>query len=286
LCPGTSSPWSALPTGPLIVADALRILKGLGIAAVNGGAVEHSRPSPMPESPAHVDSAPPHMSGSEAPVAWRKHQQHLLEWFRREAPSLAEPYQAAVTLMSQPTFPARVHLICHIVRDIYTKLPEALDGTHRRREANEVAAAIDKVAQVWEPYTRESFVDAGGQQAAPGTSELVSVSPIAVRRIAELIEVRRAIKDQATSAEVLARALYQRFVEAGFTPPERLISIFETERRWFTSRAHLVRESAKVPTDDGLSEHFESFERTLHSLVAPHFTVQQELDDILQQANQ
>lgn len=286
MCPGTSSPWSAWPTGPLIVADALRILKGLGIPAVNGGAVEHSSPSPMPESPAHVEPAPPHMSGSEAPVAWRKHQQHLLEWFRREAPSLAEPYQAAVTLMSQPTFPARVHLICHIVRDIYTKLPEALDGTHRRREANEVAAAIDKVAQVWEPYTRESFVDAGGQHAAPGTSELVSVSPIAVRRIAELIEVRRAIEDQATSAEVLARALYQRFVEAGLTPPERLISIFKTERRWFTSRAHLVRECAKVPTDDGLSEHFESFERTLHSLVAPHFTVQQELDDILQQANQ
>lgn len=240
----------------------------------------------MPAPPTSEASPFPPGSGVDTPVVWRSHQSQLLEWFRREAPSLAEPYQAAVTLMSNYDFPARVHLICHIVRDIYTKLPEALDGTHRRREANEVSALIDEVATHWEPYTRDSFVEPTGSSPAPESTLHVSVSVVAVRAVGKLLDVRRALKEQPTSAEVLARALYQRFVESGVTPPKRLIHTFEKERRWFTARAHLVRDSAKLPSDDGLDEHFESFERTLHSLVAPHFAVQQELNDILQQANQ
>jgi hypothetical protein len=188
--------------------------------------------------------------------------------------------------MSDRTFPARVHLICHIVRDIYSKLPEVLDGSYRRREANEVSLAIDRMAPHWEPYTRESFDEARGPGPVVGTGDDVLVSSIAVRGVAELLTVRQALASQPTSAVVLARALFQRFVDSGVTPPKRLIQTFVDERQWFTKRAHLVRDSAKLPSDAGLDEHFESFERTLHSLVAPHFTVQQEIDDILHQANQ
>lgn len=228
---------------------------------------------------------PPRDSGI-ASVVWRPHQHQLLKWFHREAPSLAEPYKAAVNLMTDYGFPARVHLICHIVRDIYNKLPEALDSNYRRREANEINDVIDEMARHWKPYTHESLAEPTGSSPAPDATSHVSVSVVSVRKIGNLLDVRRALKEQPTSAEVLARALYLRFVESGITPPMRLIRTFEVERKWFIARAHLVRDSAKSPSDDDLDEHFEFFERTLHSLVAPHFAVQQELNDILQQANQ
>lgn len=239
----------------------------------------------MSDKPHYTDLNVPGTTGGTYP-GWRRHQTQLLEWFQCDAPSLADPYRASVTLMSDRTFPARVHLICHIVRDIYSKLPEALDGSYRRREANEVSNAIDNMAPHWEPYRREPFHEANGPEPAAGKGNGVLVSSIAVRGVAELLSLRQAIKSQPTSAEVLARALFQRFVESGVAPPNRLIKTFVQERQWFTNRAHLVRDSDKLPSDEGLGEHFESFERTLHSLVAPHFTVQQELNDILQQANQ
>ena len=235
--------------------------------------------------PPTQESPLPHESAGATAVVWRSHQLQLLEWFASEAPSLAAPYKAAVTLITYHNFPARVHLICHIVRDIYNKLPEALDGTHRRRDAN-FFEMIDEVEKHWVQYTRESFTEPTDSGVASESTLQVSVSMIAVRKVGELLEKHRAHKKQPKSAEVLAQALYQRFVEDGVTPSQRLINTFEKERKWFTKRAHLVRDSDKIPTDDGLQEHFETFERILHTLVAPHFLVQRELDDILQQANQ
>jgi hypothetical protein len=228
----------------------------------------------------------PDAASSETRVAFRLHQIELLQWFKSEAPSLAEPYRAACILMSDRDFPARVHLICHIVRDIYAKLPEVLDGSYRLRSANEVNDAIEKLNEAWKPSTPESFHKPVSPRPGVDTATIVQVSSTAVRKVVELLAVRQAIKDQPKSATVLARALYQRFVESGLPPPDRLVKAFEKERRWFTARAHLVRDNEELPSDEGLDEHFESFEQTLHSIVASHFAVQKELDDILQQANQ
>ena len=41
----------------------------------------------------------------------------------------------------------------------------------------------------------------------------------------------------------------------------------------------------KVPNDDGLIAHFESFERAFHSLVGPYFSGKEELDAILHDTN-
>lgn len=240
----------------------------------------------MHASPPTEESRIAQESERETSPAWRPHQLQLLEWFSSEAPSLAAPYEAAVKLMNDVEFPARVHLICHIVRDIYSRLPEVLDGSHRRVEATAVNEAIDKLAVSWGQYSGESFTEHNSDSPGPESTTHVRVSVLAARKVQELFLLRRSIKKQPKSAEVLALALYKRFVESGRAPHTRLIKTFENERRWFTGRAHLVRDNEKIPSVDGLEEHFSTFERTLHSLVAPHFTVQQELSDILQQANQ
>jgi hypothetical protein len=233
-----------------------------------------------------VESPFPNENEGRKNVEWSQHQLQLLDWFTTEAPSLAHPYRAAVILMNDISFPARVYLVCHVVRDIYNKLPEALVGASWRREANEINPIIDDVSKHWEQYTGESFTQHTGGTSTQEALTQVSVSVIAVKKVGELLDLRRKLKEQPTSAEVLAQALYKRFVEYGTAPSRRLIQTFEKERRWFTGRAHLVRDSEKIPSDNDLDEHFETFERTLHSLVAPHFSVQQDLNDILHKANQ
>ncbi|MFG0243666.1 MAG: hypothetical protein ACF8R9_12840 [Phycisphaerales bacterium JB054] len=219
-------------------------------------------------------------------AAWSVRRQQLLEWLRTDAPSLAPAYEAAVRLVDETSFPARVHLVCHIVRDIYAKLPEVLDGEYRRRNAGEVYRnGVEKVEQRWEGTPTDSLApaatSAGGDVAAT-----MRISLSAARSVEGLLDVHRALKKQPRSAEVLARALYRRFADAGLDPPKRLVEVFERERRWFTERAHLVRDHEKLPSDEGLDEHFTAFENALFSLVGPYFAGKQEIDAILQQANQ
>jgi len=55
-----------------------------------------------------------------------KQRRELVRWFDDRAPSFTEGYIAAVRLLHTPSFPARVHLVCHVVRDIYRYLPATL----------------------------------------------------------------------------------------------------------------------------------------------------------------
>ena len=65
-----------------------------------------------------------------------------------------------------------------------------------------------------------------------------------------------------------------------------IINSFDGEYDFFVNKAHLVKSLKKVPTDDGLIEHFEAFERAFHSLVGSYFSGKEELDDILQDTNE
>jgi hypothetical protein len=45
---------------------------------------------------------------------------------------------------------------------------------------------------------------------------------------------------------VLARSLFRRFKESGLAAPRTLVDAFEEERKWFSKRAHLLREPKDV----------------------------------------
>lgn len=221
------------------------------------------------------------------PAIWISKRRDLLDWFRREAPSLASAYEAAVLLIDMPAFPARVHLVCHVVRDIYSKLPEILDGEFRRTNAGEVyRSSVDEVEAHWKSSSRSLLQPDGSPASALKTADKVVVLAAAAKSVDNLLEKHRALKDQPRSAEVLVRALYRRFAESGLNPPARLAQAFEDERRWFMQRAHLVIDTTKVPTDVGLVKHFTSFERALYSLVGQYFSGKKEIDAIIEQANQ
>ena len=217
-------------------------------------------------------------------VHWTSMRLELLEWFKRKAPSLAPAYEGAVRLLYTPGFPGRIHLFCHVVRDIYNFLPQILDGVTRINIGEAYPSLIKKLEQHW-PSDRMSFVDF--DDVPDGSiQETLTISRQVYQIIDELVAKSRHITSQPTTGEHLSRILYRENPTDNVHIPMRLIEEFNNTRRWFVSRAHLVTTMEKLPAEDSLIEQFETFEKTLFSFVGQYFSGTRELDDILQQTNE
>jgi hypothetical protein len=64
-----------------------------------------------------------------------------------DAPQLAEAYEAAVDLLDRSDFPARRHLLSHLVREIAEGLPEVVTGDKILRV--NTTKALDELAPAW-----------------------------------------------------------------------------------------------------------------------------------------
>lgn len=226
--------------------------------------------APIPEGD-RVPTAPDH---------WTPQRQQLLAWFKKDAPTLATAYEASVDLAASPGVPARTHLICHLVRDIYRRLPEILGEGFQHRGPGEYGSLVETVARHWPTSIAEPPTNAG---AIGDDSKLVP--PAAARAVDALVSRFRTLSQQRTSWQILARAIYRRYTEVGHSAPDRLVETFRAQFDWFTARAHLVRDFADLKCDAELSAQFLAFERTLSSLVCGYFTGKEELDAILDRAN-
>lgn len=221
------------------------------------------------------------------PLIWSRRRKDLRDWFRREAPSLGPAYEAAVEILHMEKMPARVPLVCHLVRDIYNRLPEILDREYRRQQAGEVYPALVSAVETHFKSTMESF--SSESERAPGSlSEIehVEVPVAAVRAVQSLLEKYREVQEQPTTDQALTRFLYDRYAEAGRAVPERLVAKFKQQRQWFTARAHLTKDEGKSHSEEGLKDHFLIFENTIYSLVGPYFPGKKIIDDVLNQTNQ
>ncbi|MCH8969370.1 MAG: hypothetical protein IIA66_09670 [Planctomycetes bacterium] len=232
-------------------------------------------------------------AGRETPEAelalpeWTPRRRELLKWFLSEARSLAPAYKAAVQLLNIPTFPAREHLIGHLMRDIYDKLPSILNRAYTwRPHGGAIACHIDKVQSEWKTVDKPFAASNGLQPQQIQTTDRAEIPWAAAQAIERLLEIHRELKNnQRPPSEELARVLYARYDEAGLDPPHRLVKQFKRERNWFMERAHLPNEEEKRHGDEGLEEHFASFEGALYSLVGSCFQGQKEIDDFLARAN-
>ncbi len=224
----------------------------------------------------------PQKSPPSAIDPWVPHRRELLNWFSQEAPSLKSAYEGAVILLHMDNLPGKVHFVCHVVRDIYAKLPEILDGDYRHKSpVNDYKKAVDAVAK----HVSIPAVDYSSNNAISDEVQNLSLTSLGTQAIIQLLDTHKKVKEQPRSSAILERALRNRLPNPTNFESQRLINLFESERRWFVDRAHLVLQVGKAPKEDGLMEHFERFERVLYSLVGQFFTGVGELDDILQQAN-
>ena len=71
----------------------------------------------------------------------------LLAWLRRNAPSLAELYEAAVAMLENRP-PAHVRLIAHSVREIRNCLPEYISNVKSGGRLD-YTGRIDSITKIW-----------------------------------------------------------------------------------------------------------------------------------------
>ena len=81
---------------------------------------------------------------------WTPKRKKLLAWFETSAPTFKDGYIAAVELLHCDNFPARTHLICHTIRDIYNFLPQKLgidQPAQQHQTLSDFAKQLGKVCE-------------------------------------------------------------------------------------------------------------------------------------------
>jgi len=236
----------------------------------------------MAEDSGRVNENLPAMQGTlnEQPYLTRQRRE-LIQWLTDRAPSFLDGYLGALQLLHMRAFPARVHFICHAVRDFYRSLPASLGFQSQKRRSEVYPQMVEELCGLWRQFppstTRSSFeMDSDAR-----------VSPQVYRQIETIVRKSAQLAEQRTVGSQFAMALFRsmdrpesEFIQAW------IIKAFDKEYDFFVKRAHLAGHIDKVPNDDGLIDHFEAFERAMHSLVGPYFSGKEELDAILQDTNE
>ena len=211
---------------------------------------------------------------------WTQQRRELVQWFTDRAPSFVEGYVGAVHLLHAPLFPARIHFVCHAVRDIYRHLPMSFRAKSLPRPAEVFPNMVKVLAERWKEYPPKQTETSDSERTD------FTVSPQVYRSVKKIVQKSLDIADQPTVGKQLAIALFRSLDrrEDEFIHPW-IMDSFDAEYNFFVTRAHLAKSVDKMPNDDGLIEHFEAFERSFHSLVGPYFSGKEELDGILQDTN-
>src|SRR5437879_13040955 len=92
-------------------------------------------------------TAPRQATPDTAPRYWTPLRERVAKWLDELAPSLGELYRGALELV-QTAVPGRVRFICHAVREIRNRLPDALSGEERGRI--EYPDLTRSIAKEWE----------------------------------------------------------------------------------------------------------------------------------------
>lgn len=205
----------------------------------------------------------------------------LLAWLRRNAPSLAELYEGAVTmLMTAP--PGHVRLIARAVREIRNGLPEAVSGPKAGGRLD-YTSRVDGILETW--------MQAGLVPVELAASELPpSETTLAVPRAAAK-PVLQLLRDHQFARERPIEAARRLFV--GVAPENKefvdtlqpVVQHWLKVTKWFVARAHDNGQcDADCPREE-LERQFALFEKTLMAVVRGFYTAVSELDEILEDAN-
>jgi hypothetical protein len=216
----------------------------------------------------------------EARFQWPAKRRELLNWFRTNAPSLAEAYEGGVLMLMDERFPGRVHFIAHAIRDISDRLIDVLDP---QKPASHVQYAqhLNEIEPLWR---KPPQLIVNEQNETPA-SEFTSIDSRVASLIDNLVQAHRMRGERVSNYERLFRYLLRKNEPSGFYVIKRLAQDFREVRQWFMDRTHLRAGAPPCVAESELQSKFGAFEGMLHSFVGDFFTGTRDLDEILRQAN-
>jgi hypothetical protein len=197
------------------------------------------------------------------------------------APALTGRYDAAVRLVKDATFPWRLHLVAHAVREIANALPEELFGLKSRRELD---LDLDDIARAWkermppDPHPEFAVTTTTAPAAQTGLpSDLVA-------RLSRFFHSKATSpKGREAAEEVFAWSdPFNRAQSASLGP---VLNAWIDVTRWFVKVVHAPRRANEERASDRLRElpeRFAAFERALGGLFRGFFAVQADLEAIVE----
>ena len=244
--------------------------------------VDSGRNGTTPDGQADLPSSPRSQAGY-----WIAARVELEAWMRRYAPSLADLYVAAVTLLFDSPVPGRVVLISHAVREICNRLPERVSGVNGDGRLD-YTSRMDKLARLW---TRDGRIGVAGVPLDPAagppasgirTSVDVALSPDVYADIANLVQDHFRARERPNEA---AKRLFEAATEGDGPLSGAVVRQWLTTSKWFAGHAHDSGKTDGEFKEEELRAQFELFEHYLFAVSRGFYSILDELDEILAAAN-
>ena len=202
-------------------------------------------------------------------------QARIFDWLRQVEPGLAELYEGAVRLTEDQSFPGRGRLICHAVREIRNRLPDAVAGKGMSSRLD-YRQEIDKLADAYERSglgsVREQSKQTGDEQRS-GREVFVLLEQLIKKN--ERVE---SAKERNAKRLLIEIEPDNKQWEQSLTP---VVEKWIEETEWFVQRAHVGKQI------DGteLIERFTAFEEVLLGLVGYFYEGLHELEILVEETN-
>lgn len=160
---------------------------------------------------------------------WTPRRAALYRWLEGNAPGLAPVYEAAARMAFDETFPGRVCLVAHAVREIRNRLPDALGGEVKAARTDYVDLAGNVQARWIEDGlpadgTRPIDVSSEPSTSHPGRCD---VSAELLNAVADLVAGHLAASE---NNEAKARRLFE--AVGGSPPPNYVVKTWLGGTRW------------------------------------------------------
>lgn len=237
---------------------------------------------PEPNELPTVDVRPP-----RAFSPWTADRQELKAWFDRNALTLGELYQGAVEMIHGNQIPGWTWFVCHAVREIRNRLPDAIAGPKAGRNLN-YKNRLDAIVKAWSATGLSldgstSIANMAEGPEFPASAD-VPLTRELVGQIAELLQDHHDARERPLeSATRLFEAVAPENAQLRKTLTPIVQHWIETTN-WFVQYVHVRNNGDAFPCED-LSLKFAAFEGVLKSLVREFFAGIREIDAILQDAN-
>jgi hypothetical protein len=198
----------------------------------------------------------------------------------RNAPSLAELYKGAVTLLYINSIPGRVRFIAHAVREIRNRLPDTISGPTKKQRLD-YTNRLDDIAKL--PGAQMLLADLGGNTAPKTTT--ITIDRKLANKFAKLLQDHRTTRTKPLDA---ARRLFESIAPENAPLPATLIPVIQqwfNTTEWFMKKTHDPGRTDEHDHERELRHHFSVFESTLAALIRPFFDTLEDLDAILEDTN-
>jgi hypothetical protein len=212
---------------------------------------------------------------------------------RLGAQELADVYQGAVAILSQPTLPGAVRFVAHAVREIIRALPlyvdipipQRLDYTERLNELAELFQRAGLMKRVVDSLSTEVPLPDAAASTMQG-SMVQLPAPL-------FIEVQALIRDHSQSVMFTHQSVLEETVvkfdvshgNGGSAHVRPVVRQLRSIHAWAVKCAHLPGPGHAPPSRGECGARFRAFEDVLFALWTPFYEPVKELDDILGTAN-